>query len=263
MKRCLQQYLMLLLVLLSACTASARRPLTTASDFTGVGTVKAPAELPQQFIERHAYIVSYCKVTRSPNWVAWHLTAENTDGPYTRKGMSYTEDRTVGFPRATNADFHRSGYSRGHLCPAADNKWSMVAMQEAFLLSNVCAQDRSLNSGHWNRIEQSCRRWAKRYGDIYIITGPFYLTSKKLQFIGKNRVAVPDGFFKVVLRLGKDPQAIGFIYRNSDGGKKKPLHVNTLADVERITHYTFFPEIQGRLRQQLWNNADIKNWSKK
>ncbi|MBR6433610.1 MAG: DNA/RNA non-specific endonuclease, partial [Bacteroides sp.] len=47
----------------------------------------ADIDLPQpltdrseQILYRKAYIVSYNKETKQPNWVAWRLTAEHTDG---------------------------------------------------------------------------------------------------------------------------------------------------------------------------------------
>lgn len=46
------------------------------------------AGYPEQIIKRIAYTVSFNSTTKCPNWVAWKLTKEHTDGPYSRKGSS-------------------------------------------------------------------------------------------------------------------------------------------------------------------------------
>lgn len=58
--------------------------------------------------------------------------------------------------RATNENYHRSGFHRGHLA-AAGNYLSQKLMEETFLLTNVSPQDGGLNNGAWNRLEEHVR----------------------------------------------------------------------------------------------------------
>lgn len=105
--------------------------------------LELPAPLngtPEQIIQRDGYTVSYNKETRLPNWVAWHLTADRLTGNANRKGIEFEEDTDVPSPRATDSDYSRSGYDRGHMCPAGDNKWSKTAMRQSFLFTNICPQ---------------------------------------------------------------------------------------------------------------------------
>lgn len=231
-----------------------------AVDFSNVGTVKEVEELDEQILTRASYIVSYNKKTKCPNWVAWRLTREHANGDVSRMGNAFHEDQEVPAPRALNADYKQSGFSRGHMCPAGDNKWDREVMYETFLLSNVCPQNANLNSGLWNQIEISCRRWAEKYDDIYIICGPMYFKSKEMQYIGENNVAIPDAFFKVILCLNGDPKCIGFICRNTDGNKKKDMYVNTLEEVERLTGLHFFPQLDPETRKLVESEADISMW---
>jgi len=215
-------------------------------------------QVPSQTLERTGYVASYNKETLCPNWVAWHLTAEHADGSLPRDNAFY-EDMDVPAPRATNEDYRGSGWSRGHMCPAGDNKWDEQAMDESFLLTNVCPQDRSLNSGVWNRIEMNCRQWAKKYGDVYIVCGPVLL-NREHETIGKNKVVVPEAFFKVVLCLQGKPKAIGYIVRNNEGKKKHDLYINSIDDVERITGYDFFPALPDNIEEAVEAKADITEW---
>ncbi|CCX70396.1 putative uncharacterized protein [Prevotella sp. CAG:255] len=219
----------------------------------------SPKGTPEQILKRTGYVASYNKTTLLPNWVAWHLTAERTEGSAKRSGVDFAEDTEVPEPRATDWDYYNSGYDRGHMCPAADNKWSKKAMEESFLFTNMCPQNGNLNRGDWNEMEMACRKWAKKYGDLYIVCGPI-LYKGKHKTIGKNKVVVPEAFFKVVLRTGDDPQAIGFIYKNTSGNRPKDSYVNTVDEVERITGIDFFPSLPDDVEKNVEATADIANW---
>lgn len=219
----------------------------------------SPKGTPEQILKRTGYVASYNKTTLLPNWVAWHLTAERTEGSAKRSGVDFAEDTEVPEPRATDWDYYNSGYDRGHMCPAADNKWSKKAMEESFLFTNMCPQNGNLNRGDWNEMEMACRKWAKKYGDLYIVCGPI-LYKGKHKTIGKNKVVVPEAFFKVVLRTGDNPQAIGFIYKNTSGNRPKDSYVNTVDEVERITGIDFFPSLPDNVEKNVEATADIANW---
>lgn len=216
--------------------------------------------IPQQLLIRKAYIVSYNAQTKLPNWVAWHLTASHTDGPFGRLG-NFHEDEDIALPRATLNDYRGSGWSRGHMCPAGDNKWDQQAMYETFALSNVCPQNANLNSGLWNSIEIDCRRWANKFEDIYIVCGPLYLRQEH-EIIGDNSLIVPEAFFKVVLCLNGTPKAFGFIVRNTDGNSKRDLYYNSIDQVERITGYDFFSALPDDIEDVVEADADIEDWRK-
>ncbi|MBQ6208179.1 MAG: DNA/RNA non-specific endonuclease [Prevotella sp.] len=209
-------------------------------------------------LHRKAYVVSYNPELKIPNWVAWHLTADHADGDVKRYS-SYLEDEDVPCPRAMPEDYKGSGWSHGHMCPAGDNKWDRKAMGESFLLTNMCPQDRSLNSGLWNRIEMDCRKWAKKYGDVYIVCGPVLL-NREHETIGENKVVVPEAFFKVILCLQGTPKAIGFVIRNNEGKKKRDHYINTVDDVERITGMNFFPSLPDEIENVVEAYANYDDW---
>lgn len=212
----------------------------------------------EQLLYRKAYVVSYNKDTRQPNWVAWCLTKDHADGDVPRQ-QQFIEDTDVPYPRPTLEDYRRSGYDRGHMCPAGDNKWDKQAMYESFYLTNMCPQNPSLNSGLWNRFEQDCRMWAKKYGEIYIVCGPIFLRQKH-KTIGGNRIIVPEAFFKVVLCMKGEPKGFGIICRNTDGQKKKDLYYNTIDEVERITGIDFFPSLPDDIESQVESTVDENLW---
>lgn len=209
-------------------------------------------------IKKKAYIVSYNPNTKIPNWVAWHLTDLHTDGPIGRSNAFFA-DYAVPSPRATIEDYKGSGWSRGHMCPAGDNKWDSVAMAESFSLINVCPQNASLNSGLWNSIEIDCRNWAKRFQDIYIVCGPVFYRQDH-EVIGANEVYVPEAFFKVVLCLNGTPKGMGFVVKNTAGTKKRDLYYNSIDQVERITGMDFFPSLPDDIEVEIESKLDLDQW---
>lgn len=225
--------------------------------FTGLPALSA--HLPEQILRRTGYVVSYNKDTKLPNWVAWHLTAERIKGTSKRPVRAFHEDEDVPSPRAVDFDYYNSGYDRGHMCPAADNKMSDKAMLESFLFTNICPQNHNLNIGDWNEMENICRNWARKYGDIYIVCGPILYKGRHKR-IGKNKVVVPEAFFKVVLCLTGKPKAIGFVYKNVSGDRPMGDYVNTVDEVERITGFDFFNELPDDVEKVIEAECSLSDW---
>ena len=246
-----------------------REPATDASQKTNdkrakvVRLYEIPAPLkdrPEQILHRRGYTTSYNQQTKTPNWVAWHLTKSHTYGKVQRSGEVFTEDSDVKAPRATDNDYYNSRYDRGHMCPAGDNKWDKQAMEQSFLFTNICPQNHGLNKYEWNDVEMRCRDWAREYGAIDIVCGPVYQTAANQKTIGKNKVWVPDAFFKVVLcRQGK-AKAIGFVFRNE--GVKQPVAdaVYSVDEIERLTGLDFFPALDDDTENKVESVANLSEW---
>lgn len=222
-------------------------------------TQLVPKEIPQQLLRRVGYVVSYNPETHIPNWVAWQLTESHTTGPYMRKGIEFQEDNEAEGVKVNTFDYSRSGYDRGHMCPSGDNKWDKTAQQQSFLMTNICPQNRNLNAGDWNEMENQCRKWAKQYGRIYIVAGPI-LYNQKHKTIGKAKVVVSEAFFKVVLCMEGTPKAIGFIYKNEAGNRPKGDYVNSIDAIERITGFDFFPALEDALEAKVETEANLADW---
>lgn len=221
--------------------------------------LEVPAYSDNDFIlKRTTYTTSYDKVNKIPKWVAWHLISDHTNGDQ-RRLSNFIVDDEVPAPRAELVDYKGSGYDRGHMCPAGDNKWGFEPMKESFFLTNICPQDHNLNCGDWNELEIACRNWANKYGDIYIVAGPI-LYKGKHETIGPNNVTVPEGFFKVVLCMNGTPKAIGFIYKNHPCNNPQSSYVNSIDQVERITGFDFFYNLPDDIEKKVEANANLSDW---
>lgn len=165
-----------------------------------------PKELPS--IHRDCYSLNYDCRTKNASWVYERLTVENLQGNEDRENFNFKEDHIIPeIFRSTIADYRGSGFDRGHLAPAANHKNNPEAMADTFFMSNMSPQHPKLNRGYWSKLEKYVRDLTKSYPVVHVITGPLFLPQEeadgkrwvKYQVIGKNDVAVPTHFFKVIV----------------------------------------------------------------
>lgn len=218
-------------------------------------------------INHYAYTVSYNPRTLVANWVAYELTAEETDGPWSRKGLRFVPDPNCRYRQADHDDYRNSGYSRGHLAPAGDMKWDSLAMVESFYFTNCMPQDIPFNNGKWNQLEEKTRRWAKQYGKVYVVCGPAYLSDDTLR-IGHHGVAVPDACFKALLVPKEESHsAIAFLMKN--GGEDRALAacaciVDELESLLSLDFFCYLPDRTERAVEGIinWEDWGLHNPSK-
>ena len=212
----------------------------------------------EQIIRHSGYTVSYNKDLKIPNWVSYELTREETKGKE-KRGNRFIADPLVTGPIATNADYTRSGYDKGHMAPAADMKWSPEAMKESFYFSNMCPQHPQLNRRGWKNLEEKIRNWAIADSAIIIICGP--IIEKQPKTIGKNKVVVPQRFFKVVLSpFAKPIRAIGFLFNNEQAVETLSSYVVTVDSIESLTNMDFFAPLPDEIENKIEANANYSLW---
>lgn len=213
-------------------------------------------EIPQtkdkqgQIIQRTGYTLSYDAKNKTPKWVAWELTKEETRGNEERTNEFQPDPNVIG-TKVVTYDYSGSGYDRGHMAPAGDMKWSKKAMQESFYMSNICPQDHNLNTEDWNDLEMKSREWARRYGKVYIACGPIYKGIRN-EYIGDHRVKVPDAFFKVILINADNKQcALGFLFENEAGERPLTEYLVSVDSIEKLTGLDFFSALPDETENRL------------
>ncbi|KAL4222857.1 hypothetical protein ACF0H5_018897 [Mactra antiquata] len=191
------------------------------------------------------HVLLYDQQKRIPTWVAEHISANILKGSADRRHVKFRPDPEVEERfSAQNGDYWRSGWSRGHMAPAGDNRKSQEAMQDSFNLTNVVPQNLENNAGFWNRLEIYCRDLTNKFSNVFIISGPLMLPIVdedgnkyvKYQVIGENNVAVPTHLFKVIIVEDKKrkPKAMGaFVVPNEPIGYDKKL-TDYLVDLEAL-----------------------------
>jgi endonuclease G, mitochondrial len=142
------------------------------------------------------FAVMHSGQARSPLWSAELLTGQAVRAARAmkREGDFHEEAAVPESQRASNADYARSKFDRGHLTPSGDMP-NTRAQQESFSLANIAPQAPTLNRGLWSEIEETTRNIAERDGEVYVVTGVFYAVNA--QYLN-GRVAIPAGFYKAI-----------------------------------------------------------------
>ena len=214
----------------------------------------------ERVIERTGYTCSYNSTLRQPNYVAWALTPTRTYGQNQREPEFYEDIQLPRKSRALLSDYYNSRMTRGHMCPAADNKWNAQAMRESFILSNVCPQTYTLNSEDWEELESFCRDWVRaNQAVLYIVCGPVFTSDPPTRL--RRRLYVPNKFFKALVCLTPgSEQGIAFVYDNNTAQHPMSYHACTIDRVEAMTGYNLFASLPADLQQRIESQSDLSAW---
>ncbi len=209
----------------------------------------------------HGYSICYRESYEQAEWAAECLTREKLQRKVNRS-ENFRPDEGISTGSADTSDYYGSGYDRGHLVPAGDMGWDSEAMNDTFLMSNMSPQNHKFNSGIWNDLEMQVRNWAKKFGTIYIVTGPVLESGKKYKVIGKNKVAVPELYYKVLLAHtdSGEWQAIAFVIPNEGSDDSFMDYTVSIDDVESLTGLDFFAPLEDSIENKVESEYSLKFW---
>jgi endonuclease G len=211
-----------------------------------------------EYVIHKGFEVEYTQTYKEPIWVAYMLTSQRVSGKIKRNNL-FRFDPFVKGGSALPADYAGAkDIDRGHLYSAEDARWDSNAMHDCFYMTNMCPQVSEFNRGIWKNLETQERKWAIQYDTIYSVAGP--VLQPGMRMIGhRNQIAVPNYFFKVILRTTNlDTCGIGFIFKNEKSTLDIQSFVVTVDSVEQLTGIIFYPKIP---KSDL-NNVKISKWFK-
>ncbi|MFN9595871.1 MAG: DNA/RNA non-specific endonuclease [Bacteroidota bacterium] len=222
--------------------------------------IELPKVLPgQKLIHKSGYSLVYSEPHEQALWVAYELTASETNSSYARTDK-FMSDPEINTGSAKPTDYKGTGLDRGHLAPAGDMGWSAKSMAESFYMSNMSPQAQGFNRGIWKKLEELVRTWAVEYGAVCVVTAG--ILSNDLPAIGSTAVSVPAYYYKVVLdHTGPEYKAIGFIMPNASSKASLQSYAVPIDEVERVTGIDFFPLLDNQLEEQLENRISIGEWT--
>ncbi len=215
-----------------------------------------------QLIHHKRFSLSYNERTEQANWVSYELTKEMLKMPNFDRFDRFNPDYDVKTRSAAHSDYTHSGYSRGHLVPAADMSWDEQAQKESFYMSNISPQISSFNGGIWNELEQATRDWAYDNNRVYITSGPLFLNDKIKTIGKKNKIRIPSHFFKTVLDIeGSEKKGIAFIIPNDLSLNPLTHYTVSIDSVESLTKFDLYSNLLSeRMEEVLESHFNTSDW---
>ena len=215
-----------------------------------------PYSTNSNIIKHDYFTLSYNEEHEQAEWVAYRLKSTSFSG--VNRTNDYREDPSVSSGSASPYDYRKSGYDRGHLASAESMSKNYTAMSESFYMSNMSPQDPGFNRGIWKRIESKVRYWTELSDSLHIVTGP--LLKNPVKKIGKNRVSVPNAFYKTILVYKKGKMTgFAFLVPNVKSNQSIYKYLTTINEIENLTDIDFYPNLNRQEENSIENNKSIKS----
>jgi endonuclease G len=241
-------------------------PETWLKEFVYAGLPRK-ADYPNdiQVLENDFYIVGYDNAYMNPAWVACRFKKSFgdrfTNFPRPEQTLWTVDRRTSA--RVCDGDFDGAGYDRGHMAPNFGMMKSNGpgAQLDTFRMSNIIPQKADLNRYAWKDLEhQICSTWLKKYGDLWVITGPIYGSHPTSLHSG---IRIPKAFYKIVLdeTSAGNPRVLSFIFPQDAQKSAKPAdYLTSVDEVEKQTGFDFLSDLDDSLEQQIESVVSSTVW---
>lgn len=145
----------------------------------------------QSIVHTTIYTVNFSNNLHEPLWISYKLYRGG--GECSRTKFRFHND-IDSLQTATDKDYARSGYDKGHLANAEDFAYDCTKDEMTFRYYNCLPQTANLNRGVWKINETLIRQWSQSDSLLIVCGGTFGI--KKI-----GRIAVPDYCWKVVQSL--------------------------------------------------------------
>lgn len=170
------------------------------------------------------FAILYSVETKSPVYCVEklnYLTANQSHEK--RKNNFHEEPKLAKHERSTLKDYAKTGYDRGHVCPAQFRRGEL-AMDQSFSLANMIPQTKANNQKTWNKnVETPTLKYVKNNskGDVYVFTGPYYDSNPKK--LGASQVWVPSYTWKLVYDTGTKKSWVFWIANDDVAKMSAPI----------------------------------------
>ena len=247
---------------------STETPAPTYTHWTETPTITAQQLKDYKYISHYfsdngkqvrSYSMLYDTQLKMAYWVAYPLcnyyTAKNV-----KRTNAWAYDPSLSSEEQATMKRGLNGYDRGHQIPSADRLVTREANEQTFYYTNMTPQiGRGMNQHIWQKLETAVRGWSSNIDTLYVVTGampttPENTTITYTQDNDGKQIAVPKYYFKALCRINRatgEAQTIAFKLDNRayPNGESYMNHTLSVAELERMTGFVFFPMIREQDKQ--------------
>lgn len=161
---------------------------------------------PDNYLIDHTYYTeSYNRSRCIPNWVCWHIGANDLGTTDRLDNFRPDDNLPGGWYAASPGNYKGSGFDKGHNCPSADRTSSQDANSSTFLMDNIIPQAPKNNEQVWEHLERYCRDQTAKGSEVYVMMGNYGVGGEGSRgyrtTIGYGKITVPAHIWKVVIIL--------------------------------------------------------------
>jgi len=186
-----------------------------------------------QIIDKQVYKVCYSYKHKGALAVWYELDGSLVHKNNIKERPNFYSEKNIPVKyRSKSSDYIKSGFDRGHLASDASFDYDKKSQTKTYSMANVVPQYPVLNRNIWIKAEKYERLIASKLGNATVINLVDYSNSQTT--IGKNKISVPNGFYKIILN-NKAQFEKCFKYENKERiNIKKDDLKNHLINCQRI-----------------------------
>ena len=216
-----------------------------------------------------------------PEWVSFEIKKLSTDHHLDERPTWLTDeelheqgiapdDETYAVAGVSEIKEVKTDYRfvRGHMCPKdTAERISVDAAYNTHTVLNACPQLQWQNNGIWKDLEGRCHEWADRYESIWVICGPAFFNKDPALWLGQdgeNKAAIPDAFYKIVIReSGDSVDTLAFVIPNILPKTERNLDdfLTSIDRIESLTSLDFLTALDDESEDDIErDSASYVNW---
>lgn len=199
----------------------------------------------EEIVHNNGFMLSINKNATFPNWVCWKLSASEAIASKLHHQLRGDKNDSTdeGVDMVNSSDM----YEEIRLCPAA-------AFTDTYKKGNICPMHKGVTPS-WKQLEQYSRFWAMEYGEIYIYAGCLMDEAT-----AKSERPIPTAYFKAIVRLGKKPAGLGFLFPNHAGTTGYSPCCLSIAELENLCGHVFCEDLPPATLPTIKSSADMEEW---
>ena len=208
--------------------------------------------------EVRSYEMLYDTTLKMAYWVAYPLCAFYTKKNGERTNAWGYDPKLPESKQSTMKKGLGHGYDRGHQIPSADRLVTEESNNQTFYYTNMTPQLSGLNQRTWQQLETALRsKYMPTTDTLYVVTGAMPTTAENttITYMKDNKgvdIAIPKYYFKAICALNRttgEAKTLAFKIDHKATNDNYMNYVISVAELERLTGFTFFPSIDPKYKK--------------